>query len=190
MNSDSNSDSKQCTELKLSRAHSVHTLNLGCARTAPRPRARRTLGAVLQHAGRSVAACLLPCRCPLATIQNFESRHTVARTRARAPLAPVCRPAVSQRCCSVSCTRCSAVSRACALAYRDTIHCIATQDWEISSSPPNCLLHVFFFFTHFFFHLFYSLQDHKIFFCFFFFFHIFSRTKNIYYNFFFLFYTL
>ena len=50
MNSDPNSDSKQCTKSKLGRVHSVHTLNPSLAHaalTAPRSRARRALGAVL-----------------------------------------------------------------------------------------------------------------------------------------------
>ena len=78
MNSDSNSDSEQCTESKLGRVHRVHTLNPGCEHTAPRPRASRTLGAVswlclavLQYAlavSRAHVAVLSP---PPVTIQKF-----------------------------------------------------------------------------------------------------------------------
>ena len=83
-----NSDSKQCTELKLSWVHSVHTQGPGCAHWAL---SRRVAGrhasatAPYRHTARYCAVSRHKGR-PPATIQKIVSRHTPVASAL--PLAP------------------------------------------------------------------------------------------------------
>ena len=73
MNSDPNSDCKQCTESKLGWVHNAHTKGSGCAHSVPRPRLHyaqvarallpgRAHGAVSWRTRRHIVAPFLPCR--------------------------------------------------------------------------------------------------------------------------------
>ena len=111
MNNDPNSDSEQCFESKLSRVHKVHTLNPGCAHTAPRPCAGRR---VVAPSGR-VAGRVLQCRRTravsqlpspptlLVVTQNLCHDTTHATRRVASPAAGVAAflRRVVWRCCAV-----------------------------------------------------------------------------------------
>ena len=108
MNSDPNSDSKQCTELKLSRVHSAHTqgprpcahcaqaLRIALCRSAhwavSRPVSQRLLCLVTTRERYRVVS-QPPCH-----DTKIVSRYTpVVRSRARAlPLSPARKPAMSR----------------------------------------------------------------------------------------------
>ena len=118
MNSIQNSDSKQCSKSKLGQVHSVHTLDSGCARTAPRLRA-------LHH----VAGLPRPyCGLPLGRVAA-RTDCVVARTgRVASRLRELLR-VVSQASSAVSCAR-SAVSWPCPTVSRP----------PPGASRPACLL--------------------------------------------------
>ena len=138
MNSDPNSDCKQCTESKLGRVHRVHTLNPDCMHTAPRPHSRRALGAVswlrfgcVAVRTRRVAGCVAcacaPCRRPLRSqyknsiATQTSAARVAALLRRIADLGALCRVARPLSCHDTNDRIVTHLSgqamRACAAAY-------------------------------------------------------------------------
>ena len=68
MNSDPNSDCKQCTESKLGWVHNAHTQGPGCAHALPRLRTRCAQAARTLRPSRAQAARWVPCRCALGAV--------------------------------------------------------------------------------------------------------------------------
>ena len=155
MNSDPNSDSKQCTVPKLGRVHSAQAQNPGCARTV-------SCRARTPHAGRRVAARTAPCRNVHSAVSQ-RTRRPLSRYKNRIAtplwpgralqLVPGLRPGrvahrVATLCCGPQHAG-QAMSRpgACLrLACRDTTHCIVTQNWKMGNSPSSFSPAPFFFF--------------------------------------------
>ena len=134
MNSDSNSDSEQCTESKLGRVHRVHTLNPSCARIAPMPCAQRRVvahwascrGRFVGRVTRCVAAPVVPCRCSRAPCPRAVSHallpcHSSSAPCHRALLRHIAAPGVLCR-------------DARPPSYHDTNDCIVT---HLSGQAPR-----------------------------------------------------
>ena len=90
MNSDPNSESEQYTELRLGWVHRVHTLNPGCPRTAPRPRARRNVVARVRLCRGTLPGCVAGAPC-------LVTAHSSALARRIATLLPL-PPVTIQNC--------------------------------------------------------------------------------------------
>ena len=141
MNSVPNSDSEQCTELKLGWVHQVHTLTQPThAQAVPialRPSVSRSCCGPMPDRivtyGRSCRRLGIPCRSlyrDTPSTKTMRARRVACCSACRSTPAPYrgalwpCRRAVSL-----------AVSQPCCTSYHDTMNCIATHSTSQAARP-------------------------------------------------------